>query len=190
MQLVSDLKPGVVVDIEQKRYRVLEVVRHAGAGQAHGFIEMKLRDMQTGHVAEKHFKPTEKVTVTVPVRKQMEYLYRDTDNFYVMDPESFEQVAVPAAVIGPISVFLVEGTQLSVELLEGEPLAVQYPRIAELSVLTTGPGIRGGQDSTYKPATLENGIEILVPQFVESGERVRVDTETLKFVERVPLKKL
>lgn len=190
MLLVTDLKPGVVLDIDQKLCRLLDLVRHAGAGQAHGFIELKLRDIRTGHVIVRHLKPTDKVTEVGLVKKQMEFLYHDAGTYFFMDPETFEQVAIPSTVIGVVGRFMTEGTHITVELLHDEPLAVQYPKIVELKVKSTGPGIRDGQDNTMKPATLENGVEVLVPQFIEAGELVRVDTEKIRYVERVPFKKL
>ena len=108
-----------------------------------------------------------------------------------MDPESFEQVSIPREAIGTAEKFMKEGMKITVELLGEEPLTVQFPKIMELKVAATGPGIRGGHDvSTLKPATLENGLEILVPQFVETGDAVRVDTEKVKYVDRVTTKRV
>jgi elongation factor P len=121
----------------------------------------------------------------------MDYLYSDTDGCYFMDPETFEQVSIPQASIGATSRFLKEGMKITVELLGEEPLTIQFPKVVALKVSTTGPGIRGGHDvSTMKPATLENDIEILVPQFVETGDTVRVDTGKIKYVDRMTVKKI
>jgi elongation factor P len=190
MVLVSDVKLHSVVEIDGKLYRVLEIVRHAGSGQFQGFLELKLQDMQTKHVVEKRFKPTDKLNEVELSKKQMQYLYNDGEMFYFMDPETFEQVGIPKAAIGTIEKFLKENTLLTVELMGEEPISVQFPKIVELKVTMTGPGIREGQDNTMKPATLENGIEILVPQFVETGDVVRVDTEKVKYVERVTVKRV
>lgn len=190
MVLVTDVKPGTVIRIEDRLYRVLEVVRHAGSGQMHGFIELKLKDMRYGHISDHRFKPTDKVDDVEVTKRQMEYLYSDNEQLYFMDPETFEQIGIPRESVGTIEKFMKEGAVLTVELVGDEPVAVQFPKIVELKVAMTGPSIRDAQDNTMKSATLENGIEILVPQFIETGDIVRVDTEKVKYVERVTVKKL
>jgi elongation factor P len=121
----------------------------------------------------------------------MNYLYSDNEAGYFMDPESFEQVSIPKEAIGTVEKFMTEGMKITVELLGEEPVTVQFPKVVELKIASTGPGIRGGHDvSTMKPATLENGLEILVPQFVEISDVVRVDTEKVKYVDRVTVKKM
>jgi elongation factor P len=190
MILVSEIKPHTVIDFDGKLYRVLDVVRHAGSGQFQGFLELKLQDMRTQHVVEKRFKSTDKLNEVELSKRQMQYLYNDGETFYVMDPETFEQVGIPKSVIGTIEKFLKENTLLTVELVGEEAISVHFPKIVELKVAMTGPGIREGQDNTMKPATLENGVEILVPQFVETGDVVRVDTEKVKYVERIASKRV
>ena len=190
MVLVSDIKEGIAIKVEGRLYKVLEVVRHAGSGQMHGFIELKLKDLRFGHIADKRFKQTDKLETETLIKRQMEYLYHDAESLVFMDPESFEQFSVPKAAIGDVTKFLKEGSMMAVELLGEEPIGVQFPKVVELKVTMTGPGIRDGQDNTMKPATLENGTEVLVPQFVETGDIVRVDTEKSKYVDRVMTKKV
>ncbi len=190
MVLASDFKEGMALRLDGKVWKVLEAVRHAGSGQMHGFIELKLKDVQFGHFADRRFKHTDRLEEVDMTRRQMNYLYSDADSCTFMDPETFEQVSVPRVSIGQVEKFLNEGMKITVELLAGEALSIQFPKVVELKVASTGPGIRGGQDHTLKPATLENGIEILVPQFVESGDAVRVDTEKLKYIDRIPLKRV
>jgi len=190
MILASDVKDGMTLNLDGKLYRVLEVARHAGSAQMHGFIELKLKDIRFGHFADKRVKQTEKFETVEMVRRQMDYLYADAEACYFMDPNSFEQVSVPRKSVGPIEKFLSEGMKISVEMLGEEAVSVQFPKIVELKIASTGSGIRDGQDNTMKPATLENGIEILVPQFVESGDRVRVDTEKVRYVDRVTGRKM
>ncbi len=185
MILASEVKEGTTIRVEDKLYRVMEVVRHAGAGQMHGFIELKLKDIRFGHYADKHVKQTDKFEEVEIVRRQMDYIYTDAEACYFMDPVTYEQVGVPRAAVGHIEKFLAEGAKVSVEMLGEEAISIQFPKIVELKVDSTGPGIRDGQDNTMKPATLENGIEILVPQFVQTGDKVRVDTEKVKYVDRV-----
>lgn len=190
MILACDVKAGMALQLEGKLCKVLEVVHHAGSGQMHGFLELKLKDARTGHTAGRHVKQTDKLEEVELTKRQMDYSYSDASSFYFMDEETFELVNVPRAAIGPTEKFLREGMKITVEMLGEEAVAVQFPKIVELRVAVTGPGIRGGQDSTMKPATLENGIEILVPQFVETGESVRIDIEKQKYVDRVTIKRI
>jgi elongation factor P len=190
MLSVSDVKAGTVIRLEGRLFRVLEAVRHSGSGQMHGFMELKLKDLRTGHFTDRHFKFTEKLEEVQLVKKPMDFLYEDNNGFCFMDPETFEQIVVPKSSVGAAGQFLKEGVRLPIEFLGEEALAIEFPKIVELKVASTGPGIRDGQDNTMKPATLENGMEIMVPQFVETGDTVRVDTEKVKYVERVTTKRI
>ena len=190
MVLAGDARPGMAVQLDGKLFKVLEVVRHAGSGQMHGFIELKLRDVRFGHFADRRFKHTDKLDTIELTKRQMGFLYSDSASCYLMDPDTYDQIAIPKETIGNIEKFLSEGTRVVVELLGDEPVSVQFDKVVELKVKSTGPGIRGGQDNTMKPATLENGLEILVPQFVETGEIVRVDTEKVRYIDRVTVRSM
>lgn len=185
MMLASEIKPGMVLQIDGRLHKVLDVVRHAGAGQMHGFLELKLKDLKFGHLSDRHCKPTDKFEGAEVIKRQMDFLYSDGESFFFMDSETFEQVGVPKAAIGTIEKFLREGTRATIELFGDEAVSIQFPKILELKVTITGPGIHEGQDNTMKKATLENGIELMVPQFIESDDVVRIDTERVKYVERV-----
>jgi elongation factor P len=190
MITVSEVKEGMTLHLEDKLYRVLDVVRHTGSGQMHGFIELKLRDLRYGHFSDRRFKLADKVEGVDLAKRQMEYLFSDGEACYFMDPVTFEQVGVPKKSMGRTEKFLKEGSKITVELLGEEAVSVQLPKVLELKVEATGPGIRDGQDNTMKPATLENGIEILVPQFVETGDAIHVDTLKFKYIDRVTVKRL
>jgi elongation factor P len=186
----SDVKAGMAIQLDGKIYKVLEAIRHSGSGQMHGFIELKLKDMRFGHLADRRFKHADRLEEVELSKRHMEFLYADGVGCWFMDPSTFEQVSIPKTAVGHLEKFLKEGMQITIELLGDEPVAIQFPHVAELKVTATGAGIRGGQDNTMKSATLENGIEILVPQFVEVGESVRVDTEKLKYIDRVTVKRV
>jgi elongation factor P len=190
MTSVTDLKESMTVRLEGKLFRVLDVIRHSGSGQMHGFVELKMKDLYTGHVFDRRFKQGEKVEEADLVKRPMDFLYSDSDACYFMDPSSYEQVGVPHQAMGKIEKFLKEGTRVTVELLGVEAVSIQFPRVVEIKVASTGPGIRDGSDSTMKEALLENNMEILVPQFIQSGDNVRVDTETMHYVDRVTVKKI
>jgi elongation factor P len=190
MVLASEVKEGAALQLDGKLYKVLEVVRHAGSGQMHGFIELKLKDVRFGHITDKRVKQTDRLENVELTKRQMDFIYSDADACYFMDPDTFEQVSVLKKAVGHIEKFLKEGMKISVELLGEEAVSIQFPKIVELKISSTGAGIRDGQDNTMKPATLENGIEILVPQFIETGDKVRVDTEKVKYVDRVTIKRM
>jgi len=189
MILASDIKAGMAIRLDGKPYKVLEVVRHTGSGQMHGFIELKLKDITYGHFADRHVKHADRLEDVELTKRHMQYLYSDSDAGVFMDTETFEQVRVSKIGMGSAEKFLEEGMKVVVELLEGQAIALDFPKVVEMKVDRTGPGVRGGQESTMKTAVLTNGMEILVPQFVETGDLVRVDTEKLKYVDRVVLKK-
>jgi elongation factor P len=190
MVLVNEIKVGSTVKLDEKIYRVLDVIRHSGSGQMHGFIELKLKDLQFGHLADKRFKSTDKLEEVDTSKRQMEFIYASGDEFYFMDPETYEQVPVSKSVVGSAAIFLHEGVKVPIELLNGLPISIHFPKVMEMKIASTGLGIKEAQDNTMKPATLENGIELLVPQFVEAGDLIRVDTEKLKYIDRVPVKKI
>lgn len=190
MILAPDVKEGTAISLDGKIWKVLEVIHHAGSGQMHGFIELKLKDVRFGHFGERRFKHGDKLEEVDLAKRQMEYIYSDADGCWFMDPASFEQVSIPKSAVGAAEKFLKEGMKITVELLGEEALTIQLQKVVELKVASTGPGIRGGQDNTMKPAILENGIEVLVPQFVETGDAVRVDTEKAKYIDRVTFKKV
>jgi elongation factor P len=190
MLLATEIKVGMTLKLDDRLYRVLEVIRHAGSGQMQGFIELKLKDLRFGHFSDRRFKTTDKLEEVELTKKVMEYIYSDAESAYFMDPQTYEQVGLSLKAIGEQQKFLKEGMKITVELLGEEAINTQFPKIVELKVASTGPRIREEQDNTMKPAVLENGLEILVPQFIVSGEIVRVDTEKLKYVDRVAVKKI
>lgn len=191
MVLASEVKEATALQLDGKIWKVLEVVHHAGSGQMHGFIELKLKDVRFGHFADRRFKHTDHLEDIELRKRQMNYLYSDNEGSYFMDPETFEQVSLAKSAIGTAEKFMKEGMKVTVELLGEEAVTIQFPKVVELKVASTGPGIRGGHDvSTMKPATLENGMDILVPQFVETGDSVRVDTEKIKYIDRVTLRRV
>ena len=190
MVLASEIKEGTAIQLDGKLYKVLEVVHHAGSGQMHGFIELKMKDLLFGHLADRRFKHMDKLENVELAKRQMEYIYSDSDSHYFMDTENFNQVGVSRSTVGLSEKFLKEGTKATVELLGEEAVTVLFPKAIELKVASTGPGIHSGQDNTMKPATLENGTEIQVPQFIVAGDVVRVDTEKIKYIDRVITKKI
>jgi elongation factor P len=114
----------------------------------------------------------------------MDFLYAGEDACHFMNPETFEQAAVPVSLMGPQARFLVPGMRLAVEFVEGDPASVVFPDIVEMRVAETAPAAHVQQDSTWKTALLENGVEVMVPQFIKPGDVIRLDVQNLKYVDR------
>lgn len=184
MTAASGLRVGGIVRLEKDFYKVLEAVLHSGGGKMGSMVHAKLRNLGTGHVAERRWAPDEKVDDVPVERAKMQFLYAEGDSCHFMNPETYDQMPIGKNTIGPAARFLKENDLIEVEFYEGKALSVHYPAVVEVSVASTGVGLRQS-DSTYKEADLENGMEILVPQFVETGDRIHVEVETGKYVDRV-----
>ena len=148
-------------------------------------VHVKLRHVTKHTDKEMRFRPEERLEDTQLQRRDMEFLYNDADSAVFMDPVTFEQVPIPIEAVGPARAFLKPELEVPVEFFEGQPVSIVFPAVVELRVSTTAQPVHQQQDSTLKPATLENGIEVLVPQFVKPGETLRIDVATRKYVDRV-----
>jgi elongation factor P len=150
-----------------------------------GVTHARLRNVATGTVWEHSFRSDLKLE-DVPVEKQgMDFLYADGGDCYFMNPETYEQVGIPENVIGAQAQFLRPEMRLPVEFVEGQPVSVVFPEIIEIRIADTAPPVHQQQDSTLKPAKLENGVQIMVPQFIKTGDAIRLDLVNLKYVDRV-----
>ena len=184
MVIASELQAGTVIRIEQQIYKVLEVESKAGAAKMGGVVKSKLINMRSGTQWEPHFRPQERLEDLQLDRRSMEFLYAEGETCIFMRPDTFEQIEIATAVIGPAAKFLQPGMEAPVEFLGAEALSVVLPDIAEARVASTAPASHSQQDSAWKEAVLENGIKIRVPLFVDSGEMVRVDVRNGRYVER------
>jgi len=185
MVSASELRAGMVIRVEADVYKVLEVDAKAGAAKLGGVLKTKLSNVNTGRLWEPHFRPQERFEELGLERRSMEFLFSDDESCTFMNPETFEQVEVPRAILGSGEQFLQSGTQVPVELFEGRPISVILPDVVEAKIADTAPAAHAQQDSTWKEATLDNGIVIRVPLFIGPGETIRVDVRTLRYVERV-----
>ena len=184
MVIASELREGMIIRIEGQIYKVLEVESKAGAAKMGGVVKTKLINVKTGRLWEPHFRPQEKLEDLELERRTMEFLYASGDTCTFMRPDTFEQIEVPAAVLGLAEKFLQPGMELPVEFFEGEAISIVFPDVTEARVATTAPPSHSQQDSAWKEATLENGLAIRVPLFIAPGEMVRVDVKTGRYVER------
>jgi elongation factor P len=175
----------MAIRYENNTYKVLAADYHPGQGTMGGVLHARLRNLGTGTLWEHSFR-AELRFEDIPLDKRpLDFLYLDGDDCYFMDPESFEQVAVPTALIGEQARLLAPEMRVSVELLEERPLSVQLPDVLEVRIADTAPALHNQQDSTWKPARLESGVEIMVPQFIKTGDTIRLDTAQLKYMDRV-----
>ncbi|MCX7920086.1 MAG: elongation factor P [bacterium] len=189
MIIAAELKHGTTLRIDNELYRVLEVEHKSGTAQFAGFIHAKLRKLSTGAELDRKFHQNDKLDDVELETRQFEYLYATEEEYYFMDPETYEQVSLRKELLGKFAEkFLKEGMKLPIQLYEGNPVGVILPELVEVKVVSTAAGIRGESDATYKSATLENGMEILVPQFIKVGDIVKVSSHTGKYVERVTKK--
>jgi elongation factor P len=180
----SQLRPGMAIHFEGNNYKVISCEYHPGQGKMGGVVHTRLKNLSTGTFWEHSFRSELKLDL-VPVEKQsLEFLYWDADRSYFMNPESFDQIGIDDSIIGPASCFLQPGMQLPVEFVEGQPISVLFPDIMEMRVADTAPPVHQQQDNTWKKAHLENGVELRVPQFIKTGDMIRVEIETLRYVDR------
>jgi elongation factor P len=181
----NELKNGMTLDLDGILFQVVEF-QHVKPGKGGAFVRTKLRNLQTGGVQEKTFNAGVKVGLAIVERKDMQYLYRDADHLTFMDLDSYEQVPVPVALLGDAVGFLPEGANAQVAMHEGTPIAVDLPPSIVLAVVETDPGVKGDtRTAAMKPAKLETGIVVQVPLFVEEGEKIKVDTRSGQYMERV-----
>jgi elongation factor P len=181
----NDLKNGMTLELDGTLFQVIEF-QHVKPGKGGAFVRTKLRNVRTGAVVERTFNAGVKVGLAIVDRREMQFLYRDGDGFVFMDTESYEQVNVPAGIAGDTARYLSEGAMATVALYQGNPISVELPASAALKVTQTQAAVRGDtRTNVMKPATLETGCVVQVPLFVEEGERIKVDTRTGTYIERV-----
>ena len=180
----AELKTGMILRIEKHLYKILATEYHTGAGKMGGLVHAKLREVRSGLLLDKKFKPEEKLDGVELDRKNMEFLYADREEYTVMDPETYEQIQLDRHLLEPFAPFLTPNMKFPVEFLDDEPVNVVFPSWVELQVRFTPPSLSTQQDEVPKPATLSNGMEVQVPQFIKVGDVVKVDVTTRKYIER------
>ena len=184
MITASQLRAGMVIRHEGQTYKVLFADYHPGQGKMGGQTHSRLKNLATGTTWEHSFRSDLKLLDVAVERQSMEFLYSDAGGCYFMHPETFEQIAIPAETIGEHARFLKEGMQVPVEIVDGAPTSVQFPDFLEVRIDDTAPPVHQQQDNTWKPARLENGVEVMVPQFIRGGDVIRLDMNTLKYMDR------
>jgi elongation factor P len=185
MATSNDLKNGMVLNIEGQLWAVTEF-QHVKPGKGAAFVRSKLKNVLTGKVVEKTFNAGVKVEVATVDKRDMTYLYNDGEGFVFMDKDTYDQVTLPEAVVGDAVNYMLENQEATVAMHEGNPIYVELPASVVLEVTYTEPGLQGDRSSGgTKPATVETGLQIQVPLFLENNTRVRVDTRTGDYLGRV-----
>ena len=181
----NDLKNGMALDLPEGLVTVVEF-QHVKPGKGGAFVRTKLKSVRTGAVVEKTFRADQKVPLAVIDKREMQYLYRESDAYVFMDNESYEQIHVDAADLGQAVRYLKEGDTAVLPMYQDRVIGVDLPAAVELTVTDTEPGVQGDRVSgARKPATLETGHVVQVPLFVNVGDRIKVDTRSGDYITRV-----
>jgi elongation factor P len=185
MVSAGDFRNGVTFEDGGQVLTVVEFL-HVKPGKGAAFVRTKLKNVITGGVVERTFRPTEKFPVAKIERKEMQYLYNDGESYYFMDNESFEQIPLFAENIGSALKYLKENMDVTVLSFKANVFGVEVPNFVEYEITETEPGFKGNTSTgATKPATVENGTVFNVPLFVNIGDKIRVDTRTGEYMERV-----
>ncbi|MBR3934564.1 MAG: elongation factor P [Clostridia bacterium] len=181
----GEFRNGVTFELEGNVFQIVEF-QHVKPGKGAAFVRTKLKNVITGGVVEKTFRPTEKMPKAHIERKDYEYLYSDGDLYYFMDQESYEQMPLNGDQLGDSLKFVKENMVVKVLSYKGSVFGVEPPTFVELEVTETEPGFKGDTSTgATKPATLETGATIMVPLFINQNDFIRVDTRTGEYMERV-----
>jgi elongation factor P len=185
MYSTAEFKKGLKIEIDGSPLTIVDF-QHVKPGKGGAFVRTKLKNLLTGRVVDQTFRSGERVKKPDLVEKEMQYLYRDGDRYCLMDNETYEQIMLTAEQVGNAVLFLTENMNLQVLIFNQQPVAVDLPNFVELTVAQAEPGLRGDTATGgTKPATLESGAVIQVPLFINEGDRVKVDTRTGNYIERV-----
>jgi elongation factor P len=181
----NDLKNGMTLELDNGLFSVVEF-QHVKPGKGGAFVRTKLRNVRTGAVLERTFNAGVRVEQAILEKRDMSFLYVDGDDYVFMDTMTYDQMHVAPAALGEAADYLVEGMTANLAMFQGEIVSVEIPASVELAVTETEPGVQGDRVSgARKPATLETGKVVQVPLFVNTGDRVKVDTRTGEYITRV-----
>ena len=185
MATTNDLKNGLVLNLEGQLWQVVEF-QHVKPGKGPAFVRTKLKNVLSGKTVDKTFNAGLKVDTATVDRRDMQYLYKDGEDFVFMDVKTYDQVFVHENVVGDAATFLLENQEVIVAFHDDAPLFVEMPASVVLTISHTEPGLQGDRSSAgTKPATVETGAEIQVPLFLNTGDRVKVDTRSGSYISRV-----
>ncbi|HLG67983.1 MAG TPA: elongation factor P [Acidimicrobiales bacterium] len=180
----NDLKNGMTLDLPEGLFTVVEF-QHVKPGKGGAFVRTKLKNVRTGAVVDRTYRADEKLEQAIIDKRVMQFLYRDGSDYVFMDTSSYEQLQVPPAALGAAASYLKESDEAILQLYDGEIVGVDLPAAVELTVVETEPGLQGDRVSgARKPATLQTGLVVQVPLFVNPGDTIKVDTRSGEYLTR------
>jgi elongation factor P len=181
----TDLRPGMIVVHNGELHRTHSVV-HKTPGNLRGFVQAKLRNLKSGSMNEHRFRSEDRIEKATLDTHEMQYLYSDSSGHHFMNQETYDQVTLSEDVVGETMKYLLPETVITVDFHDANPVSLELPTTVNLKIVETEPGMKGATASaSYKPAKLETGLVVQVPQFVESGTIVKIDTRDDSYLERV-----
>ncbi|MFI5081410.1 MAG: elongation factor P [Streptosporangiales bacterium] len=184
MATTNDLKNGITLNIDGQLWTVVDF-QHVKPGKGGAFVRTKLKNVLSGKVVDRTFNAGVKVETASVDKREMQYLYREGEDFVFMDTQDYDQPRIPAATVGDAANYLLEEQMAVVAFNNGVPLYVELPAAVELTITQTDPGVQGDRSTGgTKPATVETGAQIHVPLFITTGEKVKVDTRTGEYLGR------
>ncbi len=185
MITAGDFRTGKTIEYDGEVYRIIDF-QHVKPGKGAAFVRTKMKDIRNGGVIETSFRPTEKFEEAQIDRIDMQYLYKDGDTYNFMNTETYDQVALTEDDIADVMKFVKENDMVKVLSYKGQIFSVEPPLFVELEVIETEPGFKGNTaTNTFKPCTVETGAMVMVPTFVEIGDRLQIDTRTGEYLKRV-----
>ena len=185
MIAAGDFRNGVTIEVEGQIYQIIEF-QHVKPGKGAAFVRTKLKNIKSGGVVEKTFRPTEKCPKAHIDRKSMQYLYAEGGLSNCMDTETFEQIALSEETIGDALKFVKENEMVTICSHNGDVFAIEPPLFVELEITESEPGVKGNTATgATKPAVVETGATVYVPLFVNQGEKIKIDTRTGEYLSRV-----
>lgn len=185
MITAGDFRKGVTFEMDGSIYLVVDFL-HVKPGKGSPFVRAKIKNIVTGQVLERTFNPSDKFQVAVIERKEMQYLYNEGEIYYFMDMETYDQIPLNKSQVEDALNFITENMMANIQFYKGAAFSVEPPNFVELTITNCEPGIQGDTSKAgYKPATLETGYTLNVPLFVNQGDRIRVDTRTGTYMERI-----
>ena len=185
MYSTAEFKKGLKIELEGAPLAIIDF-QHVKPGKGGAFVRTKLKNLLTGRVLDQTFRSGERVKKPDLVEREMQYLYKEGDDYCLMDNETYEQIMLTGEQVGDARLYLTENMNLQVLIFNQQPVAVDLPNFVELTVVQAEPGVRGDTATGgTKPATLESGAVIQVPLFINEGDRLKVDTRTGNYIERL-----
>ena len=183
--LGNEIKPGMIIEHKNDLWSVLKA-QHVKPGKGGAFNQVELKSIRRGTKLNERFRSSDSVERAILDEKKFSFLYEDEKNCHFMDQTNFEQIAINKSLLGEKNKLLKENMEVNVQFYEDQALSVDLPSSVELNIESTDAAIKGQTaSSSYKPATLENGINIMVPPFINSGDKIILDTRTLEYIKKI-----